>query len=369
MDASPEQPGALELLYPFYLDSDMSMAFAAVLTGGVSLEEERLERLAGTSEALRNLHGNLRLWRIGGVEAGRQEKDSADATNESRLVRRHTVASVFIDLYNELTRTGRISESPAFDELHEGDLVSMRMGPAVAPLLRVVDQLIRLLDVMVPIVEPEEDMHDATLGKPKHQRRAAGQSVRRPAPTEQEEGMQSLRQLRGLFVALREDLDHSGLIDIVVATEGAPGAVLTLDKRFVSAPTLELLHTSQFTVVGKVTQVWRNADDVVPLYRRSVLSLVPALGSAIAWNVLMLLGTIAKSLDVKAIERSAWAAFGVTPPEPAADSAAESPQAETEQPESSSDEPDDIRFGDDVAALNPAVIGKAFQILPLAICS
>ena len=74
MDAPPERPDALDLLYPFYLDSDMSMAFAAVLTGGVSLEEERLERLAGTSEAIRNLHGNLRLWRIGGVEAGHEKK-------------------------------------------------------------------------------------------------------------------------------------------------------------------------------------------------------------------------------------------------------------------------------------------------------
>ena len=284
-------------------------------------------------------------------------------------MRRHTMASIFIDLYNELNRTGRIIKSPAFDELTEGDLVSMRMGPAIAPLLRVVDQLIRLLDVMVPVLEPEEDMHEATGAKSKQHRRGGGQGVRRPTPTGQEEGLQSLRQLRGLFVALREDLDHSGLVDIVVAKEGEPGAILTLDKRFLSPPTIEFLHTSQFTVVGKITQVWRNADDVVPLYRRSVLSLVPALGSAIAWNVLMLLGTIAKSLDVKEIERSAWAAFGATPPEPTAELPADSSESATPPSESSAAEPDDVRFGDDVAALNPAVIGKAFQILPLAICS
>ena len=30
-------------LYPFYLDGDMSMAFAAALTGGVALEEEQVD--------------------------------------------------------------------------------------------------------------------------------------------------------------------------------------------------------------------------------------------------------------------------------------------------------------------------------------
>jgi hypothetical protein len=377
MEASSEQETPLDLLYPFYLDADMSMAFAAVLAGGVSLEQEEMERVTGASQAVRNLRGNLRLWRLGGIDAGTEQKESADATNELRLVRRHTVASIFIDLYDELRRKGRIQESPAFDDLREGDLVSMRLGPAVAPLLRVVDQLIRLLDVMVPVVEPESESSAATGGKSKHQRRPGGPGSRSPAPQEQDEGLQSLRQLRGLFVALREDLDHSGLIDIVVASEGEPGAILTLDKRFVSAPTLELLHTSQFTVVGKVTQVWRKDDDVVPLYRRSVLSLIPALGSAIAWNVLMLLGTIAKSLDVKELERSAWLAFGMTPPEAptvpevptALPRAAEAPPGETETGEPSAQGAEDIRFGDDVAALNPAVLGRAFQILPLAICS
>lgn len=76
----------------------------------------------------------------------------------------------------------------------------------------------------------------------------------------------------------------SGMIDIAVTSETGPNAVLTLDKRFVAPPTEELLHTSGFTVVGKVTQVWRDTEDIVNLYRRSVVSLLPSLAQSTAWG-------------------------------------------------------------------------------------
>jgi DNA-binding NarL/FixJ family response regulator len=37
------------------------------------------------------------------------------------------------------------------------------------------------------------------------------------------------------------------------------------------------LHTSRFTVVGKITEIWPDPGEVVNMYRRSVLSLVPEL--------------------------------------------------------------------------------------------
>jgi hypothetical protein len=267
----------LELLYPFYLDADMSMAFAAVLTGGVSLEQEHVERVTGASQAVKNLHGNLRVWRVAGIGADREHTESSDAMNEARLVRRHTVASVFIDLYNELRGTGQIVEQPRFVDLNEGDFISMTMGPAIAPLLRVVDQIIRLLDLMLPILETEDELPPprAAAKGGSHHRGSGRGAPKETASPEQQEGLRSLRQLRRLFMAVRDDLNHSGMIDIVVAREDEPGIVLTLDKRFVAPPALELLHSSKFTVVGKVTQIWRNDDDVVPLYRRSVLSLLP----------------------------------------------------------------------------------------------
>jgi hypothetical protein len=50
----------------------MSMAFAAAITGGVSLEEEQIDRLTDTSRFVRALRGNLKVWRAGEIGGGRE---------------------------------------------------------------------------------------------------------------------------------------------------------------------------------------------------------------------------------------------------------------------------------------------------------
>lgn len=42
--------------------------------------------------------------------------------------------------------------------------------------------------------------------------------------------------------------------------------------------------TSAFTVVGKVTNVWPCPEEIVDLYRRSVVSLLPSLAQALVWG-------------------------------------------------------------------------------------
>jgi hypothetical protein len=377
----------LDLLYPFYLDTDMSMAFAAALAGGVALESEEVDRSEQTSEALRNLRGNLRLFaaEFGG---GRGRNEIETAATESRLIRRHTDASIFIALNDELRRANRLVEHPDPSALSAGEIVSLRMGPAVAPLRRVVDQVVRLLDVMLPVLTG--DAADAEEDAKPHQgskRARPGTRPRRAEPAD--EGIEALRRLHGLFLALRTDLERTGMIDIAVAQEDGPSAVITLDERFVSGPCLELLHTSMFTIVGKVTHVWRTPEDVANLYRRSVVALLPSLAQSIAWGMLTLLGAIARSLDPEAMRLVALQAAGVNPadvPEapseggtpPPADPATgttadpidevhEQPEPESQAQSSTSGE---VLFGDElIAAMSPVITGPAFQILPLAICS
>jgi len=374
-----------DLLYPFYLDTDMSMSFAAALTGGVTLEEERTDRARDASEAVRNLRGNINLWRLGALEGGKHKSDGQATETESKLVRHHTVASVFIDLYDELRRTGRVIDAPDINRLRIGQLVSVEIGPAVAPLRRVVDQLVRLLNVMAPVLGDDTEDGDPT-DETRQQRRARERApTKRSAEPVQAEGLHELRQLRRLFLALRDDLDHSGMVDIVVRRDAQPSVVLTLDKRFLTDATLEVLHTSTFTVVGKVTQVWSEANEAVNLYRRSVLALVPSLGQSIAWSVFTLLGTVSRSFDVKAAEQAAWIAVGGTPPEPPA-TAATAGKVDDPLPTGGGDQEsggldagagpgaegsatEDVIIGEDVAALLPVVAAPVFQILPLAICS
>lgn len=104
-----------------------------------------------------------------------------------------------------------------------------------------------------------------------------------------------------MFVAIQDDLDQSGMIDVVVHWEDAPSVVLTLDKRFTNDQAIELLHTSRFTVVGKVTPILPNDDEALNLYRRSVMALLPALTKMSMWGMLTLLASVAR-----AVEGSDW---------------------------------------------------------------
>jgi len=367
--AEPDQ-GAVELLQPFYLDTEMSMAFAAALAGGVALEREEVESETQESQAVRNLRGNLRLFGALGASGGRETAASEAATAGSRLVRQHTEASIFIALYDELRRTGRIKFEEDISNVKPRDLVALDIGPAVAPLRRVVDQIVRLIDVAAPMVGAGEDSPLADAGQlTRQQRRERARQMAKALAANANEDVAELARLRSLFVALQDDLDRSGMIDVVVRREDAPSIVLTLDKRLTSEQTLELLHTSRFTVIGKVTEVWTQEDDFVNLYRRSVMSLVPALGQTVTWGMFLMIAAIASSAEPEKAEEAARAAVGLgTSNEPEEGTTSGQPSPGEANSNDTADG-DDIVLGADVAALNPGVNGPAIQVLPLAICA
>lgn len=349
---SRESAEAIELLYPFYLDADMSMAFAAALAGGVALEREDVERDTQESQAVRNLRGNLRLFGALGAEAGRDTRETDTAATESRFVRRHTEASIFITLYDELRRRGQIENRVDMERSEPGSIVALKLGPAIAPLRRVVDQLLRLLDLAAPVMEAQSrggNPAEGGAGREQQRKQPAGGAARKAAKVESDEE-RALNALRALLLALQEDLDRSGMVDLVVARTDAPSVVLTLDKRFLSEQALELIHTSSFVVVGKVTHVWPKDDEFVNLMRRSVMSLVPALAQTVVWNMFGLLAVLAASAKPGEAQKAVAALAGLPP---------------LEAPEESSE----VTLGFDVQALTPAIQGPAFQVLPLAICA
>jgi hypothetical protein len=350
----------VDLLHPFYLDTDMSMAFAAALTGGVALQREEVERDDQASETARNVHGSLRIFDLIGVGAGRDARASEATGSESRMIRHHTEASLFITLHDELQRTNQI-KALDIDAVRAGDMISVSTGPAIAPLRRVVDQVIRLLDLTLPLMGDEgitsEEVAD-TADMTRQQRREQARRLAKEAVNHSDNELGELRKMQSLFVALQDDLDRSGMVDVVVRREEEPAVVLTLDKRFVEDQTLELLHTSRFKVIGKVTQIWPTGDDVVNLYRRSVMSLIPALGQVATWGTFTLLASMAGALDVRQMEDAAREAAGV-----------EGSSWPGEEDEDASTEVEEPRLGDDIVALQPAVTGPAVQVLPLAICA
>lgn len=364
-DPSASDADSVELLHPFYLDTDMSMAFAAALSGGVALQREEVERDNQESQAVRNLRGNLRVFDVLGLGGSRERQEGEETGIESRLIRHHTEASIFIALHDELRRAGQIREAN-LSALKPGDLVSINIGPAVAPLRRIVDQILRLLDVFSPLDDNDLSSADPAPGQTRQERRQQARLAAKQAIAQSNGDSAEIHSLRGIFLALQEDLERSGMVDVVVKKEDAPSIILTLDKRFVSEQTLELLHTSEFTVIGKVTQIWPAEDDFVNLYRRSVLSLTPALIQTVTWNMLGFLFALAKNLPVGEAEDAAWEASGMDKP----GATSETGSTSDEEEHTASDAEEDVMVGEEaVNAMHPGVNGPAFQILPLAICA
>ncbi len=373
IEAHPD--AAARLLYPFYLDTDMSMAFAAALSGGVALESEQTSRTEDSSRAVKSLRGSLRVFGAASFGGSSERASGEGRSDESTLVRKHTTHSIFIALHEELQASGRLVSDPSLSEMAVGDLVSMRLEPAVAPLRRVIDQVLRLLDVMAPALGLESPDEPPAASRQERRQRAR-EAARAGGPDGENDHLQALSGIRKLFVALRDDLERSGMVDVVVATEGSPGVVLTLDKRFADDTALELLHTSRFTVVGKVTQVWPTEDDVVLLYRRSALALVPALSQQVAVGVFSFLIGMAKAVGVVDVDAQINEALrhdepavrpAATAPTPA-ETAVDGTETAAADRAGNEEDDDDVRIGNDIAALNPALSGPAVQILPLALC-
>lgn len=335
----------VQLVHPFYLDTDMSMAFAAAVSGGVALRSEDTQRNSHESQAVRNIQGNLRAFDVIGAGASRESKHSEGAEIESRFVRQHTEASIFISLHDELKRTGQIRDLD-IDDIKPGELVSLTLGPAVAPLRRILEQVMRLFEVAAPVTGldlGDLGAHADDGSKMTRQRR------RHPERETSDDDSADLKDVLSMFRAIHEDLDQSGMVDVVVFREDEPSIILSLDRRFASERVLEMLHTSKFMVVGKVTEIWPSNDDGVNLYRRSVMSLVPALTQVSTWGLMSLLAGLASGLDVSELRANAFAAAGIEDAEGA-------------------DEPEEVQLGD-VTPLLPMVSGPAVQILPLAICA
>lgn len=352
--------GSINLLHPFYLDTDMSMAFAAALTGGVALESEEVATEKQESESLKNLRGNLRIINLGaGGERG--SKDGEVGINESRLRREHTKASIFIGLYDELQRTGQVQPAE-LDNLESGQLVSLSIGPAVAPLRRIVDQVLRLLYVLVPFTGGEEITEPSDPSLSRQQRRQQAREAAKALQKEQDDSdAANLDLMRQVFIALQDDLERSGMVDVVVQREDAPNVILTLDERFITDQVLELLHTSKFTVIGKVTQIWPNKEEFVNLYRRSVLSLAPALVQTMSMGMLQFLIGLAQGVEANNAFAEFQAATGI------GDLDNESYKAEER---SEVDDDTDIMISQEAFnAVLPGVESPAFQLLPLAICA
>lgn len=276
MAREPEQPPqpTLQLVHPVYLDVPMLVSFVAAGEDGFALEREQTEASAAASYRSREVRGRARtgfpvLGALLGLDmSGRYGAEGQEQeSRETKVVRKHTEASLFNLLRHALTAEGRVTVIEGAEQLSEleiGDLVEISGEITGNPLQQMLDLFLQILPYLGYDVEglmkPKKRKDPSRSGNPA--KRAGG------APTEDLDEEDVFR----LLATMRQDLDSSSMRDLVLLGAEEVRGVLTLSTEFLTDAAADGLLGGRFTVIGKVTRVL-GGDETINLTRRTALGL------------------------------------------------------------------------------------------------
>ncbi|MFB9961241.1 DUF6414 family protein [Sinosporangium siamense] len=269
------------LAHPVYLDVPMMMSFLAQIQGGVAMEEEETRKEGKVGE--KNLKGTGKaklpsLSGIFGVEVGVEGGGAwkREGLVESKAAKQHTEVSLFNALYAYLHGAQKIvslQDAGQLGQLGSGDLIELSGSYAGNPLEENLSFFMQ--------ITPYLDMEDEGSGNKKEN--APSRSKRRrsvPARTQspevevqrQVEAAASAQMDYGWRIARRlyEDISSAPVHDVLIRMDETLKAILTVSSEFHTSATSEYLRSGEFKVLGKVTQVLTD-DQNVNLARRTVL--------------------------------------------------------------------------------------------------
>jgi hypothetical protein len=262
----------LELIHPVYIDTGMMVSFVAALNGGVAFEDERTERSAGTRSREREGTGRFGLPLLNSIlgldMSGRfADKKGEESSQETKIVRKHTQASLLNLLRHRLVADGRIislTEATQLESLAAGDLVEISGEVLGNPLQQIFNVLQQMVSYM-GFIDPE--------GTGQH-----SQAAESPKANKARGGLQGARKKLELpselkiVETLQAELEAAAVRDLLLQGPGEIRAVLTLAREFFSDETSDYLLAGQFTALGKVTQVLAEGESI-NLTRRTALNL------------------------------------------------------------------------------------------------
>lgn len=299
MEKSSLPDASLELVHPVYLDVPMMVSFLAALEGeGVAYEGESVSRKEEVEAREKAGSGRLGLPMISGFLgvdlSGRfRQSDEGTTTEETKVVREHTSASLFNLLRQKLQAENAFTEVSTVDaipDLESGKLVEL-VGRAVGNPLQ---QILDAVHQMDPYLEAQEEEEaesiqaelDDVLPTLKGKKRSGSPSTAKPTDSQQEEAagrageliaagqkLTSDRRERKTLLMMREDVVGAEIRDLVLDDDAGLRAVLTLSKEFLTPQAEAQLLGGRFTVLGKVTNVLANGQ-AVNLTRRTALGLM-----------------------------------------------------------------------------------------------
>lgn len=268
----------LQLVHPVYLDVPMLVSFVAANAadaGGFSFESEATEKGGSATDRTREATGRGRaVFPLIGALIGLDmsglygRKDQEQESRETKVVRQHTEASLFNLLRDELVASDRVTVIEREEQLGElkiGDLVEMSGEVIGNPLQQMLDLFTQIAPYLGYDVEaltkPKKRKDPSRSGNP-----AKASGVSKPSDDLSDED--TFR----LLATMRQDLDGSSMLDLVLRGPEEIRAVLTLSREFLTRAAADSLLGGRFAVIGKVTRVL-GEKEIINLTRRTAIGL------------------------------------------------------------------------------------------------
>lgn len=279
-----------QIAHPVYLDEPMMLSFLAHLEGGVSVDQEETARETGATErgAKARAGARARLWGVADATLDAEGSTSRreETQLESKSTRHHTAASLFNLLYYYLKDDSKIISVNApsdLEALSPGEIVEIRGEYLGNPLEDALAFLSSILPYMMEQQQAQREAAEAALrqAKPKNAaksgnpaRKAAGNDNSAEMFDQVAEAISAATSSDdlGMKMLLRmwDDISSAPMHDLLFRTEGDLNAVVAVSSDFFSGHTKEYLRAGEFSIVGKVTRVFLEGQEV-NLARRTVL--------------------------------------------------------------------------------------------------
>lgn len=257
----------IRLIHPIYLDVPMLVSFAAAVEGGLSFGTEVTEESTRSRSAEATLSAKLGLGTlftkfldpsIAGSAGGEIEDTERAVRKEARA---HTEASVAILLYDRFRREGGYIVDPASLK----DLESVEPG-ALVEVAGTIEK--NAIDAMVDYIDAISIL--SRMGTELSPPRGPGGEKPRGAP-----------RLSGPLDGLRDSLDkdrkRTPISNVLLrcSIPAKANAIVTLRTENLRDLTLSELHKNSVRVLGKVTRVVADGEEVSPFENYGMALLKP----------------------------------------------------------------------------------------------
>lgn len=267
------------LYYPIYLDTPMMISFVAALEGGYALENALKYTNEASGGMAGQVSGEFGLSKIFTSLAAANIKGSGSLdgkltkSEESQIILKHTEASLFMRLRDELISKDRILFLDDYNEEKWKQIQSLDIVEISGILhLSPINEIIRMAERFIPFMQPpvtQQPTHSN--GNRNKSSRANVQLAGTASVTTAPANVSNAEATISLIKGLRADLEASPLFDMLLKSEGQwnKSAIIDLSADVLSLDHQERLRCGKVFVLGKATRILAPGESI-SLYRRSV---------------------------------------------------------------------------------------------------